>query len=80
MWYYWSNPCRIMFLMPLLFWAMGPNSLLCLDVSEVLEILFPNSLWRQRSRTDWTLTETCWDPVAEFLGQSVEMSVEFFPG
>lgn len=38
--YYWSNACRIMFLMLLPFRAVGPNSLLCLEVSEVLEILF----------------------------------------
>lgn len=69
-----------MFLVLLSFWAMGPNSLLCLEVSEVLENRFPNSLQRQRSKIDWTLTQTYWASVAEFLGQTVEMSVEFFPG
>lgn len=69
-----------MFLVLLSFWATGPNSHLCPEVSEVLENHSPNNVQRQRSRIDWTLTQTYWASVAEFLGRTVEMNVEFFPG
>lgn len=80
MWFYCPSPYRIMFLMPSAFRVMGPNSLLCLEVSEVLEVLSSNSLRRQKPWMDWTLTETFRASVAVFLGQTVELSVEFFPG
>lgn len=80
MWFYWLSPYRIMFFMPSPFGVMGPNSLLCLEVSEVLEVPSSNSLRRQKSRRNWTLTETCRASMAVFLKQTVELRVEFFPG
>jgi len=62
------------------FGPWGPIPFCALRFQSSLRYRSPNSLWRQRSKIDWTLTETCWASVAEFLGQTVEMSVKFFPG
>lgn len=49
MWFYWLSPYRIMFLMLSPFGITGLNSLLCFEISEVLEV--PSSTaWGDRSQ------------------------------